>query len=140
MPLVTESLSRKSPFTWTIKLLYCTVSVITIPLMLFPVMSIVDGYIKYGTAMSRLLIVMFSSSVALGFYNNLPHVIAVTGAISCTPIAFTLPALFHLKLGLESSKLQRIINQSLVFLSFLILVFTLEEVLRTWNLKVSYEC
>ena len=103
-------------------------------------MSIVDGYIKYGTAMSRLLIVMFSSSVALGFYNNLPHVIAVTGAISCTPIAFTLPALFHLKLGLESSKLQRIINQSLVFLSFLILVFTLEEVFRTWNLKVSYEC
>ena len=96
MPLVTESLNRKSPITWTIKLLYCTVSIITIPLMLFPVMNIVDGYIKYGTMMSRLLLVTFCSTVALGFYNNLPHVIAVTGAISCTPIAFTLPALFHL--------------------------------------------
>ena len=96
LPLVTESLPRKSPTTSTIKLLYCAVSIITIPLQIYPVMNIVDGYIKYGTAMSRLLIMTFCSGVALGFYNNLPHVIAVTGAISCTPLAFTLPALFHL--------------------------------------------
>ena len=99
--------------------------------------QIIDNYIQSGALMSRTLLITFCSGVALGFYNNLSHVIAVTGAISCTPIAFTLPALFHLKLGLARSAFQSKFNIFVVILSFIIFCFTLEEVLRTWYLNTE---
>ena len=35
---------RKSPITWTIKILYCVVVMIMYPLMVFPVSKIIDSY------------------------------------------------------------------------------------------------
>ena len=44
MPLVTESMPRKSPLVWTIKVLYCAVVGIMHPLMCFPATEIIDSY------------------------------------------------------------------------------------------------
>ena len=48
LPLVTESMPRKNPLTWTIKILYCVVVTITCPLQIFPAMQVIDSYTSAG--------------------------------------------------------------------------------------------
>ena len=44
MPMITEAMPRKSPFTYTIKILFCLNVIIMTPLMMFPITRIVDSY------------------------------------------------------------------------------------------------
>ena len=45
LPLVTEGMPRKSPITWSVKLLYCVVVMLTFPLMVYPAQKIVDSHL-----------------------------------------------------------------------------------------------
>ena len=143
MPLVTESMPRKSPIVWTIKTLYCAVVIIMLPLMCFPATEIIDSYtvskdqprwkrrnIENST---RAAIVIYSSIVALGFYHNLPYVNAISGALFCCPMALIFPALFHLKLGLAKTQWELTKDYAMLGLSVAATIFTTEEVFRTWN-------
>ena len=47
--------------------------------------------------LTRSLIVAASCVVSLLIYNKLDKFLSITGSMSCTPIAFTLPAVFHYK-------------------------------------------
>ena len=44
LPLVTENLPRKGYVTWTIKMLYCVVAIVTYPLIIYPITQIIDSY------------------------------------------------------------------------------------------------
>ena len=46
LPLVTESMPRKSPITWAVKLLYCVVVMLTFPLMVYPAQKVVDSHVS----------------------------------------------------------------------------------------------
>ena len=48
--------------------------------------------------------VVVASVVALYVWNDIPHLNGLAGAVACCPMAFTLPALFHLKLGLAKTR------------------------------------
>ena len=113
LPLVTEGMPRKSYMAWFIKMLYCIVTILTFPLMIFPVQKIIDSYTtdswKESSSktlienMNRSLLVAFSCTVALSVYNSITLMNGVAGAVACCPLAFTMPALFHLKLGLPKT-------------------------------------
>ena len=45
--------------------------------------------------LSRTIIVGSSCVIALLIYDKLDRFLSVTGSLTCTPIAFILPALFH---------------------------------------------
>ena len=47
--------------------------------------------------LTRSCIVAATCVTALLVYENLTAFLSITGAATCTPIAFTLPALFHYK-------------------------------------------
>ena len=57
-----------------------------------------------------------------------------------SPLGFTLPALLHLKAGLATTRIQQVIDIGIIILSIFFTVFTTEEVFRTWNQVVVYEC
>ena len=114
LPLVTESMPRKSPVTWAVKLLYCVVVMLTFPLMVYPAQKVIDSHVSDKWLQSpkkmivenitRIFLVVFASIVALSVWNQIPHLNGLAGAVACCPMAFTLPALFHLKLGLAKTR------------------------------------
>jgi proton-coupled amino acid transporter len=53
------------------------------------------------------------------------------GSLTCTPIAFILPALFHYK-TLAETKAQKIIDLSIVVLGTIIMVFCTAFTIVTW--------
>ena len=83
--------------------------------------------------LNRTMITIVPIVLALGFYNNLAHFNAIAGALACCPLAFTLPALFHLRLKLEKSNCQKIINIGMIVISIFFMIFTAEEGIRTWD-------
>jgi amino acid permease len=46
--------------------------------------------------------VLFTIVAALFVYDSLDKFLSISGALLCTPIAFILPAMFHLKAGAET--------------------------------------
>ena len=141
---------RKSPITWAVKLLYCAVVMLTFPLMVYPAQKVIDSHItdKWQQSpkkmivenITRTLLVIFACVVALSVWNDIPHLNGLAGAIACCPMAFTLPALFHLKLGLAKTRTQVFLDVAMVIFSILITLFTTEEVFRTWNQEIVMNC
>ena len=143
MPLITESMPLKSYTTWTIKVIYCMVLIFQYPVMVFPVTIILDSYtlgyfrrrksrVLVGN-LTRLLYVTLTAIIALTVYNKMPYLNAISGAIACCPLGFTLPALFHWKLGLAQTTFAKVRNICLLIFSVIATCFTAEEVFRTWS-------
>ena len=141
---------RKSPITWAVKLLYCAVVMLTFPLMVYPAQKVIDSHVtdKWQQSpkkmivenITRTLLVIFACVVALSVWNDIPHLNGLAGAIACCPMAFTLPALFHLKLGLAKTRTQKFLDVAMVIFSILITIFTTEEVFRTWTQVEVMSC
>ena len=118
--------------------------------MVFPVSIILDSYTLTGIEeiwkrrlignLTRTMYLMLTAAIALVVYNKMPYLNAIAGAIACCPVGYTLPALFHWKLGLAKTKYEKVRDISMVALSFLATCFTTEEVIRTWSQTVVLEC
>ena len=65
---------------------------------------------------------MLTIVVALSIYNKLESFLSIVGSVSCTPIAFTLPAWFHYKACAKDLK-WKIIDITIILISLFILVF-----------------
>ena len=97
----------QSWITYTIKICFSLNLVFTYPLVIHPANLILESYL-FGTwpktrkrqmckNLSRSIIVVATVALALILWDNLTKFLSVTGALTCTPIAFILPALFHYK-------------------------------------------
>ena len=64
-------------------------------------------------------------------WNNLTKFLSITGALTCTPIAFILPALFHYK-ACAQTKAQRVVDLTIVIgMTFIGVVCTVLAIV-TW--------
>ena len=52
-PLITESLPRKSPVTYIIKVLFCIMLLFTYPLQIYPANNVIESYLTPGWPKSR---------------------------------------------------------------------------------------
>ena len=73
-----------------------------------------------------------SVALALILWDSLTKFLSVTGALTCTPIAFILPALFHYKACAET-KAQRIIDMTIVVGMTIIGSFCTVLAFVTWS-------
>lgn len=109
--LVTPLITNNLPLNWItnlIKVLFSINLVFTYPLQLHPASIIIESYIFKGMGkspkrqwlknLSRTLLVAFTVIFCISLGNNLDKFISVLGSLACTPISFTLPCIFHLKL------------------------------------------
>jgi len=63
--------------------------------------------------------------------SQLDKFLAILGALGCTPVAFTLPTLFHYKLLAETRK-EKLIDIAVIVLSLIILVFCTSFGVYSW--------
>jgi len=66
--------------------------------------------------------VALTVGLTLAIGTKLDKFLGIVGSLTCTPIAFTFPALFHLKACAETRR-QKIIDWTIVILSIGILIF-----------------
>ncbi|CAG0899359.1 unnamed protein product [Darwinula stevensoni] len=99
-------------FAMLVKSCLCFSLFFTYPVMMFPVLQLIDSRCSalegaLQSVIVRLLLVSCTGIVVLAI-PNFAHLMALIGATCCTLLAFVLPAIFHLRIfSLKLTKLQR---------------------------------
>ncbi|XP_060565661.1 uncharacterized protein LOC132724732 isoform X2 [Ruditapes philippinarum] len=110
-------------FSMIVKSCLCLALFFTYPVMMFPVMQILDGYLiwepdnnKGKGNVLRISMVLLTGLIVL-MIPSFTNIMALVGATCCTLLAFTLPGLFHMTIFKGSlSKLQVSFDWFLVIL------------------------
>ena len=111
-PLITDALPKRSWVTYAVKVIFSLNLVFTYPLVIHPANLVLESYL-FGSwpktlkrqmckNLTRALTVIGSCALALATWHKLTKFLSITGALTCTPIAFILPALFHYKACAET--------------------------------------
>ena len=111
-PLITDLLPDNA-VTATIKILFAINLIFSYPLVLYPSLRISEKYltssIKPGATkmwfenLARVLVVAMTVGITVGLGHKMDSFLSIVGALTCTPIAFTFPALFHFKICADTS-------------------------------------
>lgn len=116
--------------------------VFSYPLVLYPAHVLLENYLYAGWPKSRkrqcsknlnrTLLVAFTVAVTLLLDDKLGAFLSINGAVTCTPITFGIPALFHYKKVAETT-CQKVVDLSVVAISVFIFVFCTYEGVTNWN-------
>lgn len=108
LPLITSSLPETDIITYILKILFSINLFFSYPLMLHPANLIIETWFFDGWPKSRkrqmcknltrTITVALTCCVALAIYDKLDQFLSITGSLTCTPVAFLIPAGLHLKL------------------------------------------
>ena len=82
--------------------------------------------------LTRSIMLIFTIVFSLLMGPMLDQFLSLLGGLACTPIAFTLPTLFHYKLCAETKK-EKIIDICIIVLSLIIMVFCTTFCLVKWH-------
>ena len=106
---VTVSLPPTSPWTYTAKLAYCLTLVFTYPLQASPANNVIESYLTNGWEkskkrmwcknISRTVVITVTLILALTVWEKVGVFLELLGALTCAPLAFMLPALYHIKIA-----------------------------------------
>ena len=72
--------------------------------------------------LSRTIIVASSCVVALLIYDKLDRFLSITGSLTCTPIAFILPALFHYG-GVAVTMKDKVIDIFIIVIALAVMIY-----------------
>ena len=141
-PLITDALPPKAWWTWTIKILFASNLLFSYPLVIHPANIVLESYLFAGWEksrkrqmsknVSRAIIVVVSCVIALLVYNKLDKLLSITGALTCTPIAFSFPSLFHYK-KVATTPLQKVVDLTIFVISLAILFYCTIVAIITFN-------
>jgi solute carrier family 36 (proton-coupled amino acid transporter) len=142
-PLITANLQPQGLLVYSIKVAYCFNLFLTFPLTVYPANIIIESYVfaKMGQSkkrtylknLSRSFVSFVGVATCMAVGQGVDKFISLSGSVACTPISLTLPAIFHLKLAGPLTKTQRIIDYSIIGLSFIILIYCTGFTLVTWD-------
>lgn len=113
-PIITSNLPNHDVFVDIVKVLYCINLVFSYPLVIYPANIIAEEYLFSKMKKSkkrmwlknlyRAIMVLFTIVSALILDKKLDKFLSLIGAVACTPIAFTLPSIFHWKLVANTTR------------------------------------
>ena len=131
-PLITASLPAQSWVTYAVKVMFSLNLVFSYPLVIHPANIVIEDWLFKGWPknrtrqmsknVSRTLIVASSCVLALIIYDKLDRFLSVTGSLTCTPIAFILPALFHYGGVAETTK-DKVIDIAIIVVAVIIMLY-----------------
>ncbi|CAI2370691.1 unnamed protein product [Moneuplotes crassus] len=139
--IITKALPQDNIILHFIRMVYFLCLFITAPLMLYPSNTIVESYLfrkndknnhYWHTNITRTIIIILITFIAVYFEETLDRLMSIVGSLTCTPVAFTLPAIIHLKL-VAKTKTQITLDIFLITLSCFILTFVTGHNLYTWT-------
>ena len=84
--------------------------------------------------LSRTIIVGLSCVVALAVYDKLDKFLSITGALTCIPVAFLIPAALHLHIAKTDKNTKAIvIDWTILILGFIALLYCTTVAILTFN-------
>ena len=103
------------------------------PLVLYPAHIVIETILyagwpktkkrQWSKNFTRTLLVGVAVIITISIGTKLNKFLSIAGALTCSPIAFTFPALFHLYSCADTPK-QKAIDIAIVVISLVILVFS----------------
>ena len=135
-PLITGSLPQQSVITYLVKIFFSFNLFFSYPLVIHPANLVVESWLFEGWPksrkrqmcknLSRTLIVAASCIIALTVYDNLDKFLSITGALTCIPVAFLIPAGLHLQVCAkpDNSKKMKIIDWSIIIGGIVALIYS----------------
>jgi amino acid permease len=141
-PLITSQLPNGNAWVWTVKILFCFNLIFSYPLVIYPANTIIEGYLYRGMPKSRKrqmlknitrsIMVLFTVVVAITLGTSLAKFLSILGAVACTPIAFTLPCLFHYHI-VAKTICEKAIDIIIIIFSLIVFAFCSFWTLYNWN-------
>jgi len=99
---------------YAIIVFFCVNLLFTFPLVIYPSVIIFDNYLFAGMGktktrqllknINRAVVVLLCIALTLLLGQKLDKFLSILGALTCTPIAFIFPALFHYKAAAETTR------------------------------------
>jgi len=144
-PLITASLPETSVITYILKILFSFNLFFSYPLVIHPANLVVESWLFDGWPksrkrqmsknVSRTIIVLISCIVALAVYDSLDRFLSITGALTCIPVAFLVPAALHLEViaKKENSKKDIIIDWCIIIGGSIALLYCTTVAILTFN-------
>lgn len=130
-PLITDDLPENF-IGYGVKILFSVNLFFSYPLQLYPAHIVIENILYVGWPkskkrqmmknISRSCLVLFTVLLTVSIGTKLDKFLGIMGALTCTPIAFTFPALFHLK-AVAETKCEKIIDIIIVLFSIFVLIF-----------------
>lgn len=140
-PLITDKLPEGG-VGWSIQILFALNLIFSFPLVLYPAHIIIENYLysgwpktkkrQWSKNLTRMLLVGFVVILTVLLKQKLDKFLSILGALTCTPIAFTFPAIFHYKACAETT-CQKAIDLTLVVISIAALIFCTSLGVINWN-------
>ena len=138
--LITQSLPATSFIAYFLKGLYSVNLFFSYPLQLSPAVNLMEGFIfstntpqtkkrYWQQNLFRTIFVGFTISIAILVFSQISVFIEVLAAATCSPLAFTLPALFHYKLK-GGNKLHLVIAIVTTALTIFMVVQAIYELIK----------
>ena len=120
---------------------YCVSVLFTFPLMMVPVVKILEAKVFDGDSDNmwrkngfRVLLVILCLGIAIAANKSLEHFVSIIGSLACIPLAFMLPAWFHYesvtKLSEKSSG--RIIDLTILIFGAVAMIASLVAAVASW--------
>lgn len=141
-PLITKILPEDSLIVQISLSSYIFSSLVSYPMILHPANMVIESYLyknmkssvyrKYLKNLNRTLLVGFTIVLSLTLEDTLDKLMSVVGSVTCTPVSFILPALFHLNLIAES-KCEKFLDYLIIVLGSFIMVFLTGYTFYNWN-------
>ncbi|KAK9711016.1 hypothetical protein K7432_008100 [Basidiobolus ranarum] len=130
--------------TIAVQFFYVFAILLTLPLMLFPAIDILESglfgrksgrgskMVKWQKNLFRVLLCLSLSMIAWGGASNLDNFVALIGGFGCIPLLFIYPAMFHYKV-VATKRLYRIGNLVFIGFGFIVMVFVTYISIKSWS-------
>ena len=140
-PLIT-SLLDQGWVVYVIKICFAINVIFTQTLMIFPANIILEQYLFRGMPKSRkrqwlknltrTILFVLATIACLALGDKLDKFLSLVGSAAATPISFTIPCFYHYALCKPTTR-GKVIDISIIVLSFVILIFCSGFNIWTWN-------
>ena len=140
-PLITDKLGA-SLFSWIVRILFCVNVMASFPFILLPVHLIFENALYHDWPktrqrqmlknLNRSLLVVIIVAITIALKHKLDQFVSLLGALTCAPIAFILPALFHLK-ACPQNIWTKAMNISIIVFGSAVFIFCTGLGIINWN-------
>jgi len=144
--MVVMNLPQKEPIVQAILLIYALAIVLSVPLQLFPAITILEkgtfgpsrsGRVslkwKWSKNVFRTLLLVVCVAISWAGANDLDKFVSLIGSFACIPLCFIYPPLFHWKSGAcGSSRVKKYANFALVVFGVAVMIYATWITVMQW--------
>ncbi|RYG51430.1 hypothetical protein EON66_10785, partial [archaeon] len=87
----------------------------------------------------RTFVVACTLGISYGGSSQLNNMVSLVGCFACTPLAFILPCMFHLKL-VPNTKWTRYSNFAIILFGVAVFVYSTVQAIRQWSTSDVNAC